>query len=145
MISNNQLIVKWNLRCLADDLARRLEILERCGELWDRCQQSEEFLAPYGLQPDDEHAVTVLAWDKQCVDCGDVRDYYMVYGYIWRNARLQPNQCCCRGCLSLRLGRALEPRDFLMSSAEPAGHAIADPDLPTPGRTGEEMRLNESK
>ena len=55
----------------------------------------------------------ILACDLQCVDCGDVWDYYMVYVHVSKDARLDPNQCCSRKCPSVRLGRPLEYRgDF---------------------------------
>jgi hypothetical protein len=34
--------------------------------------------------------VTILAWNAQCRDCGDVRDYCMVYDEVWEQAGLQP-------------------------------------------------------
>jgi hypothetical protein len=108
-----RLIVKWNLPRLAADLAARLEYLERIDDLGGSCDQSEDFLEPYNLSPDHERWVTMVAWGKQCVDCGDVRDHFMVGDRVWKQAGLRPNQCCCRGCLALRLGRPLEPMDFL--------------------------------
>ena len=44
----------------------------------------------------------MLAWGKQCVDCGDLRDYYMVYDHVWKEAGLDPNQCCC--CMQVSVG-----------------------------------------
>ena len=86
--------------------------------------QSEDYLAPYNLQPDDAHTVMMVAWGKQCVDCGDVSDFYMVYDRIWRDAGLEPHQCCCRKCLAVRLGRPLEQADFEAVPAElPDGSA----------------------
>jgi hypothetical protein len=54
----------------------------------------------------------MIACGKQCVDCGDVRDYYMVNDRVWKKAGLNPRQCCCRKCLAPRLGRPLAPADF---------------------------------
>ena len=107
-----KLIVSWNLPRIAADLAAHLESLKRADDLLDTSIQSEEFLEPYGLSPDDDHWVTMVAWGKQCVDCGDTQDYYMVYDRIWKKAGLKPSQCCCCKCLSVRLGRPLKPDDF---------------------------------
>jgi hypothetical protein len=107
-----RLIVKWNLPRLAAGLAAHLEALRLVNNLWDTCVQSEEYLEPYNLSPEDDYWVTMVAWGKQCVDCGDVRDYYMVSDRLWRKARLKPNQCCCSQCLEVRLGRALKPGEF---------------------------------
>lgn len=109
---SDALRVKWNLKRLAADLAAHLESLERTGKLWETYGQSADFLAPYRLQPEDESDVMFLAWGKQCIDCGDLKDYYMVYDYLWSDAGLKPNQCCCRKCLSARLRRPLQPDDF---------------------------------
>ena len=57
-------------------------------ELRGTSMQSEEYLEPYDLSPEDEHTVMMWAWGKQCVDCGDVRDYYMVYDHVWKEAGL---------------------------------------------------------
>jgi hypothetical protein len=94
-----------------------LGALERAGDLWDMALESDEFLEPYNLSPDDKYVVTGIGWGKQCVDCGDVRDYYMVSNEVWRAAGLQPNQCCCCKCLSVRLGRPLKRADLTMCPA----------------------------
>jgi hypothetical protein len=106
------LLVRWNLKQLAASLVLHLDLLRLSGELWDKALQSEEYLQPYRLSGEDAHAVLMLALGKQCVDCGDVWDCYMVYDSIWRDAGLDPNQCCCKKCLVVRLGRPLERSDF---------------------------------
>jgi hypothetical protein len=108
-----KLILSWNLPRLAGDLAAHLEALERADELWCTGTQSDEFLEPYNLSPEDNYWVTMVAWGKQCVDCGDVRDYYMVNNRLWKVAGLRPDQCCCRKCLAVRLRRPLDPMDFI--------------------------------
>jgi hypothetical protein len=107
-----RLIVSWNLPRLAAGLAAHLETLRLADDLEGTYTRSGEYLGPYNLSPEDEHTVMTLAWGKQCVDCGDVRDYYMVYGHVWKEAGLAPNQCCCCRCLAARLGRPLKPGDF---------------------------------
>ena len=109
--------VSKNLPRLAADLAAHLKALEHADDLRDLGSQSEDFLEPYNLPPDDEHWVITIAWGEQCVDCGDTRDYYLVNDTVWAEAGLKPRQCCCRKCLAARLGRPLEPRDLLICPA----------------------------
>jgi hypothetical protein len=71
----------------------------------------------------NKYVVTGLAWGKPCVDCGDVRDYYMVRNDVWKDAGLEPNQCCCCKCLAMRLGRPLERGDFTNCLANTWGNA----------------------
>ena len=99
---------------LAADLAAHLKALRLARPRARVRQIIQEFLEPYNLSPDDECTVTILAEGKQCIDCGDVRDYYVVYDHVWKAARLKPNQCCCRKCLSVRLGRPLERGDLTL-------------------------------
>jgi len=107
-----KLRIKWNLPVIAADLAAHLESLERSGKLLDRFGQSEDYLKPYALSREDEKTVTILAWGAQCVDCGDTRDYYVVYDHVWKEARLEPNQYCCRKCLAARLGPSTGSKRF---------------------------------
>lgn len=107
-----KLIVRWNLPRLAADLAVHLEALKHADQLLNTSRQSEEFLQPYGLSPEDEHTVLGIAWKKYCRDCGRLWDQYMVYDAVWAQARLGRWDWCCRECLSRRLGRRLEPSDF---------------------------------
>jgi hypothetical protein len=114
VLDDDRLIVKWNLPALAAVLAAHLERLETTGDRWDDVLQSEEFLEPYRLAPDDEHTVIILAWNAQCCDCGDVWDHYMVYGEVWAAGGLKREEYCCRACLEVRLKRALGPEDFTL-------------------------------
>jgi hypothetical protein len=108
-----RIFAKWNLRLVAADLAAHLKALELADDLLDTSLQSDDFLEPYNLSTDDAHWVVMTAWGKQCVDCADTRDYYMVSDAVWDLAGLKPRQCCCRPCLSVRLGRPLCPDDFV--------------------------------
>jgi hypothetical protein len=108
-----KLIVSWNLPRVARELAAHLELMKRVDDCSSWCDLSEDFLQPYNLSPIDEHWVTMIAWGKQCVDCGDVWDYYMVNDRVWKQAGLWRNQCCCRKCLVVRLRRPLDPMDFI--------------------------------
>jgi hypothetical protein len=74
--------------------------------------QSESYLEPYNLSPDDLHTVLGLAWKVGCIDCGHLWDHYMVRAGVWRRAGLRQADYCCRECLALRLKRALRPHDF---------------------------------
>jgi hypothetical protein len=50
---------------------------------------------------------------------------YTIRDAIWAKAGMKPfDGCLCIGCLEARLGRKLEPRDFL------CGHEFNDPCLP---------------
>jgi hypothetical protein len=73
---------------------------------------SEAFLEPYHLSPDEEHTVTLLAWNAQCRDCGDVWDYYVVFDEVWAAAGLKREEYCCRACLARRLKRPLRRDDY---------------------------------
>src|SRR5262245_23403395 len=107
-----RIIAKWNLKFLSADLAAHLEALVRVDDLVGTCDRAEEFLEPYNLSAEDEYFVTMWGMGKQCVDCGDIRDFYMVSDCTWGAAGLRPDQCCCRKCLSARLNRPLTIRDF---------------------------------
>jgi hypothetical protein len=112
-IRRPKIIAKWNLPLLAAKLAAHLEALKRADKLIDTASQTDDFLEPYALSPDDDYTVSMRAWGKQCVDCGDVEDYYMVHNRVWKKAGLKPNQCCCCRCLAVRLGRPLKYEDFI--------------------------------
>lgn len=109
----DRLIVRWNnLSPIIAALRAHLEDLARTDDLLGTCYRAEEFLAAYGLSDEDEHLVTMWGMNKQCVDCGDVKDYYMVNDGTWGAAGLKPDQCCCRRCLTARLERPLNSWDF---------------------------------
>ena len=123
----DKLIVKWNLPLVAADLAAHLELLERADGLRSLSDQSDDFLAPYNLSPDDALTVVGLAWKKGCIDCGRLWDQYMVRHDVWQQAGLGPWDICCRQCLPLRLKRALTPDDFTWGG--PPGYFPSEIDL----------------
>ena len=114
-----RLIVSWNLPRLAADLAVHLEFLERADDMRDLSEQSEDFLEPYNLSPDDRDTVMGLAWNKGCIDCGRLWDNYMVRDDVWQQAGLGPWDICCRQCLPIRLKRPLGPDDFTWPGGPP--------------------------
>jgi hypothetical protein len=51
--------------------------------------------------------------DKYTVRVGANSEVYMVRDAVWRKAGIMPfGGCLCIGCLELRLGRKLKPKDF---------------------------------
>jgi hypothetical protein len=55
-----------------------------------------------------------------CDDCytdtRHIHEYYMVHDYIWAQAGMLPEpSVLCIGCLEIRLGRILEPKDFTIA------------------------------
>jgi hypothetical protein len=134
MISDNRLIVHWNLARVAADLAAHLESLERAGKLYSK-MQADDYLEPYNLSGDDLGTVVGLALEKGCIDCGRLWDNYMVRNDVWRQAGLGPADICCRQCLPLRLKRPLGPDDFTYPGS-------ADKDSPTRQAAVQEWRRN---
>jgi hypothetical protein len=104
-----KLIVRWNLRRVAADLAAFFDAVGEADD-WGR-GDSEHYLEPYGLPPADIDIVLGIAWGVGCRDCEGL-DWYMVRTSVWRHAGLKPDDHCCRACLALRLKRPLRPDDF---------------------------------
>jgi hypothetical protein len=50
---------------------------------------------------------------ERCRDCGLYPEMYLVKDRLWREAGLGLRDGLCIACLGKRLGRPLEPRDFL--------------------------------
>jgi hypothetical protein len=57
--------------------------------------------------------------DGRCMDClAEITfvtpdEYYMVHDAVWLRANPKGDGKLCVGCLELRLGRRLKPRDFI--------------------------------
>jgi hypothetical protein len=67
-------------------------------------------------------------------------EVYTVRDAIWAIAGVKPfGGCLCIGCLEARLGRELEPKDFL------CGHEFNDPHLPGTIRLLERRRRTKGR
>jgi hypothetical protein len=57
--------------------------------------------------------------DGRCLDCltevtfATPDEYYMVHDALWLRANPQGHGKLCVGCLEARIGRKLDPRDFV--------------------------------
>jgi hypothetical protein len=112
---SNKLILSWNLRRLAADLAAHLVELERAGKLYST-MQADDWLDPYNLSAEDHRTVVGLALKMDCIDCGRLWDSYVVRDAVWSQAGLRPKDFCCRQCLARRLNRPLQPDDFRLGA-----------------------------
>jgi hypothetical protein len=68
------------------------------------------------LKPDP---INNVAADFTCLDCGvdtsgdGIAEYYIVTDELWRSAHPAGAGMLCVGCLERRIGRRLEPHDFV--------------------------------